>query len=401
MSINFQALYYREPYRSSFSAKVISQTGPDQDGLYQVVLEDSAFYPEGGGQPGDRGQIGPAQVVDTRFVKGQQVQVTDSALEVGETYTAVLDFDRRFELMQQHTGEHLISGLAKQHYGAVNVGFHMNETEMTLDFNLPLQAEDIALLEREANEIVFQNLPVEIVFPPLDQLEDLDYRSKKELEGPVRLIKVEGVDLCACCGTHLARTGEIGLIKIVDSINYKGGVRLTALCGRRALRDYAQLEDQAKGLSQLYSLKSRELLPALEQPLAQMAQDAKLLKWRNRQLLTLLADRAAGRPLVLFDPVLDKQSQKSLAKWIGERGAPCILIFCPLNDQDDSYRYVFHAEDQDLGPLHEAFKSDFAVQGGGRLGLFQGQVQAGMADIQSFLRSQLDDIFIYQTQGTD
>ncbi len=401
MSINFHALYYREPYRSSFPAKVVSVSGPDQDGLYQVVLEDSAFYPEGGGQPGDRGQVGPARVVDTRFVEGQQVQFTDAALEVGETYPAKLDFDRRFELMQQHTGEHLISGLAKQHYGAVNVGFHVNETEMTLDFNVPLQAADIALLEREANEIVFQNLPVEIIFPPLDQLDDLDYRSKKALEGPVRLIKVEGVDLCACCGTHLSRTGEIGLIKIVAGVNYKGGVRLTALCGRRALRDYAQLQKQAEGISQLYSLKSRELLPALEQPLAQMAQDAETLKWRSRQLLTLLSDQAAGRPLVLFDQLLDKQNQKTLAKWIGERSRQLVLIFCPLTDQTDHYRYVFHAEDYDLGPLHEALKSAFKVQGGGKRGLFQGQVQASAPDLQHFLQKQLGEIFIYQTEGND
>ena len=399
MSINFQALYYREPYRSQFPAKVLAVSGPDQDGLYQIILEESAFYPEGGGQPGDRGKIGPAQVVDTRFVEGQQVQFTDRPLEVGETYPAELDFARRFELMQQHTGEHLLSGLAKQHFGAVNVGFHINETEMTLDFNLALRPQDLALIEREANEIVFRNLLVEIVFPPLEDLGDLDYRSKKALEGPVRLIKVEGVDLCACCGTHLARTGEIGLIKLVDSVNYKGGVRLTALCGRRALRDYSLLQDQAQALSQLYSLKSRELLPALEQPLAQMAQDAETLKWRNRQLLTLLADQAAGRPLLVFDHFLDKQSQKTLAKWIGERGASLVLLFCPLAEGPHSYRYVFSAEDQDLGPLHEAFKANFKVQGGGRLGLFQGQVEAEAPAIQAFLQAQLGELFIYQSSG--
>lgn len=399
MSIDFQALYYREPYRASFAAKVLDVSGPDPEGLYQVVLEESAFYPEGGGQPGDRGHIGPAQVLDTRFVGGRQVQITDRPLTVGETYPAHLDFDRRFEFMQQHTGEHLISGLAKKHFGARNVGFHINETEMTLDFDVPLKASDVAFLEQEANEVVFRNLPVDIVFPPLDQLADLDYRSKKALDGPVRLVQVEGVDNCACCGTHLARTGEIGLLKIVDSLKYKGGVRLTALCGRRALRDYRQLQDQAQALSQLYSLKSRELLPSLEQPLRQIGQAEEIIKWRSRQLLTLLADQAATRPLLLWDNFLDKQNQKSLAKWIGERGAQLVLIFCPLDDQVDHYRYVFHAADRDLAQLHAAFKASFAVQGGGKAGFYQGQVEAAQADMQAFFAGQLGDIFIYQTQG--
>lgn len=391
MSIHFDEWFYQEPYRRSMEAVVIGCEGPDRQGLYEIQLDRSIFYPEGGGQPGDRGRIQDLEVLDTHYRGEKIVHITRGALDVGSTVHAEIDWERRFELMQQHSGEHLISGLAKQFYGCRNVGFHISETEMTLDFDRELSPEDCEQLETEANLRIFQNLPIRVVFPTPEEREHMDYRSKKPLEGEVRLIEVPGVDLCACCGTHLANTGEIGLVKLVRRERYKGGVRLTALCGIRALRDYRALQEEAEALSRLFSQKSRELLPAL----TALSEDFERLKMRlqdqNYALLDILAESHAGEEAIVWiRPAAESASLRQLAKAASRSFKRLAVLLAP---SDGGFRYVLASENASLDGLHERLKENFELRGGGRDGFFQGSLVAKKQPLLDFLSEESPFVF--------
>lgn len=387
MSINFTQLFYRDPYCRSFESIVLSCEPSSREGLFEVELEDSAFYPEGGGQPGDRGFLNDVEVVDCAYSKGRQVHFCKEAIAVGEKVKGEVNFERRFDFMQQHSGEHLVSGLAKEYYGCTNVGFHINESEMTLDFDRELSEEEIRRLETDANEAVFSNLPIEVRFPEPEVCERLDYRSKIEIDGPVRLIAVPDIDLCACCGTHLRNTGEIGLIKVVQWMRYKGGVRLTALCGRRALRDYRVLQEQAEEISSLYSLKSRELCPGIGQPLEQIEALEEQEKQRSRQLLdAILASDPDADSLLWVDRAGDKHSLKALAKKAAGKLPGVALVAVP--DPDGSMRYALASEKIDLKEMHARLKERFSCRGGGKAGFYQGSAKIEAQELLQFIREE-------------
>ncbi|MDO5016268.1 MAG: alanyl-tRNA editing protein [Eubacteriales bacterium] len=411
--MDFTSLFYQEPYRKEFEAELLAcrpykeKQKNDKGELWEVELSRSCFYPEGGGQPGDRGKLRIWQekdncwseaypVLDTYYRENRQWHlIAGPELAPGSKIKGQIDFERRFTFMQQHTGEHLISGFARQFFGVTNVGFNINETEMTLDFDKFLNEEDLQRLENAVNEAVFQNLPVEVLYPSADELEELDYRSKKALEGQVRLIRIPGVDLCACCGTHLIRTGEVGLVKIVHSLAYKGGVRLTAYCGRRALADYRHLAEEARTLSQAYSVEARKLVPDLLRPLEQVAELNKELSCRQQQLLSLLAELRQPEGLLWLDSGLDKSGQKNLAKWSTTHAISKIFIFVPQGEE--IYRYVFAAQDFDLAPYQAVMAERFEVRGGGRNGFFQGQVKASEGDLLALFAEFAEDIYVYKT----
>lgn len=387
MSINFNQLFYRDPYCERFESVVLQCEPSGGADLYEVVLEDSAFYPEGGGQPGDRGFLDEVEVLDCGYRDDKLIHYCAKPLEVGRKVIGQIDFERRFTLMQQHSGEHLISGFAKQFYGCTNVGFHINESEMTLDFDRELSEEEIRELETAANEAVFRNLPIEVQFPDPDTCRHLDYRSKIEIDGDVRLISVPDVDLCACCGTHVRTTGEIGMIKVVQWMRYKGGVRLTALCGRRALEDYRVLQGQAEEISSLYSLKSRELCPGIAQPLEQIEALEEREKKRGRQLLeAILASDREADSLLWVDRAGDKQSLKALAKKAAEKLDGIVLVAVP--DPDGDMRYALASEKIDLAETHAGLKERFQCRGGGKAGFYQGSAAMQVSDLIQFAREE-------------
>lgn len=453
MQINFEALFYREPYCSEFEAEVLRCEGPDQEGKFHLVLDDTAFYPEGGGQPGDRGLLSGVKVLDTRYEGNEIVHLTETALKPGEKVHGQIDFARRFELMQQHSGEHMISGIAHKLYGCDNVGFHINEEEMTLDFNRALSAEQIKKIEDLANQAVFQNLPLEISYPDEAELAEIDYRSKKELEGAVRLITVPGVDCCACCGTHLRCSGEVGLIKIVRSENYKGGVRLTALCGERALRDYQRLSEQAQKIAGLYSVKPREFFPEMAQIPLEIERLNGLVDARDRLLTDILTSSDEVQSLFWLDPSFQKKKLKNLAKYAARRLEGTAILLLPREDENvvkseespkvdkiktaapvennakaktaadletmakmktdgadvegekgsavDSvakasvsgenqhFTVVLASEKEDLQSLVQNLREVFAFRGGGHGGFYQGELTAEPASLKSFFENAL------------
>ena len=257
-----------------------------------MILDQTAFYPEGGGQPYDTGMLGGVKVLEVHEKDGHVVHETEAPLTVGGTVTGEIDWQRRYDHMQNHSGEHLFSGLLHRHYGYDNAGFHMGEDEITVDFNGPLTMEQVEALEREANEVVYANGPIRITYPTSEELEKLEYRSKKELTGQVRIVEVCGADVCACCGTHVKQAGEIGLIKILGLINYKGGVRISMLCGRKAMLDYERKQKTTTAISVLLSAKPDRLTESVEKlKNDSQAKDAVINQLYQRLFQTLVQAR--------------------------------------------------------------------------------------------------------------
>ena len=255
-------LYYESSHRKDFEAQVIS-CEPEGEG-YKVVLDKTVFFPEGGGQYADTGILGGVHVLDAQEKDGIIYHYTDGALTPGEIVKGEIDWEKRFESMQQHSGEHIISGIVHGRFGYNNVGFHLGADYCTMDFDGPITKEQLKEIEEEANRIVYKNLNIEILYPTKEELKDLTYRSKIEIEGQVRIVNIPGVDICACCAPHVDRTGEIGNIKLVDMVSYKGGERITMLSGSRALTDHQQKEESVKKISALLCAKDTEVAEAVE-----------------------------------------------------------------------------------------------------------------------------------------
>ena len=235
-----EAIFDRNPRELIFKARVLScEERRDDSGeiRFAIVLDRTAFFPEQGGQKADRGTLGGARLLDAEIHEGVIVHILDAPLEAGSEVSGEVDWERRFDFMQQHTGEHILSGLANRLYGAENVGFHLSEREVQLDFSVQLSEEELSALERAANEAIFRDIPVQAYYPNAEELAALSYRQKKELKGAIRIVELEGVDRCACCAPHVARSSEVGILKILSAMNYKGGTRLYIACGMRAVLD--------------------------------------------------------------------------------------------------------------------------------------------------------------------
>ena len=295
---NFHALYYQKPYIKEFDATVTACSKTERG--YEIELSDTAFYPEGGGQPGDRGSLvaegqpeRAIRISDTQFAGERIVHIADGELAVGTNVHGVLDWVNRCDNMQGHSGEHILTGILAQTYGYENVGFHMGESFITIDFSGPLTDEQVLDAEQRANEIVRANLPIQESFPNDEERKTMQYRSKKELSGTVRIITIPGLDACACCGTHVTATGEIGLIKILNFTNRKKGVRLEVLCGRKAILAYEQETAQVRAISRCLSAKPSEVQDAVEKLNAEKGKLQQQLHEMTEKYLKQKAESAA------------------------------------------------------------------------------------------------------------
>ena len=229
-----EKLYYTDPFLTTFTAKVLScEAGK---GGYLVTLDRTAFYPEGGGQPADHGTLGGIAVTDVHEKDGVVIHTVEKAVEIGENVTGRIDWARRFDHMQQHSGEHILSGILCRDYHCDNVGFHLGADTVTIDYNTDISWEEALAAEYQANQVIWADAPVEITYPSPAELEQLDYRSKKALTGKVRIVTFPEADCCACCGTHVLRAGQVGIIKVLSCQKFRSGVRMEILCGGRASR---------------------------------------------------------------------------------------------------------------------------------------------------------------------
>ena len=255
-------LYENDSYIKNFSATVVSCE--EKDGAYSVVLNQTAFFPEGGGQDADKGKINDADVLDVQIKNDVIYHKVNKPFNVNEEVTCTLDWETRFSRMQNHTGEHIVSGVIHSLFGYNNVGFHMNDTLVTLDVDGPLSDEDIKKVELKANNAIYENKSIKAIYPTAEELPDYDYRSKLDITEGVRLIEIEDYDLCACCAPHVAKTGEIGIIKIVSYIPYKKGTRIEMLCGALALNDYQNLHSTNKAVMNMLSANRFEIAESVE-----------------------------------------------------------------------------------------------------------------------------------------
>lgn len=254
-------LYYQDVYLGVFEAAV--EQCVQEGALFRVALDQTAFYPEGGGQPADRGMLGDCEVLDVQEREGIVWHTVAQPLPAGTHVKGSLDWEFRFRNMQNHTGEHIVSGLIHRMYGLNNVGFHMGSSAVTIDLDGVLSREQLREVEEKANQAVLRNLPVRVWYPSAGELERTAYRSKKEIDGPVRLTEIEGVDCCACCGTHTAGTGEVRLIKLLTVQNYKGGIRISMLSGEDAFRDYQVKQADMLELARSLSVKPEQVIEAV------------------------------------------------------------------------------------------------------------------------------------------
>ena len=378
-------LYDEDSHLSRFSARVEACV-PDGD-RWRIVLDQTAFFPEGGGQSADTGTLGAARVLDVQELEGRIVHVTDQPLEPGAAVEGVLDWAQRFRRMQEHSGEHIISGLVHRLYGYTNVGFHLGEETVTMDYDGELTKEQLAELESLANEAVWKNVPITAEYPSEETLRTLEYRSKLELTENVRIVTIEGYDVCACCAPHVSRTGEIGAIKIIDSMRHRGGVRLTILCGVDAVRQYQRLFDEAAALSNLMSVPKEQLVPAVERLFSERDALEAELKAREEKLntLRLRSMPEAGTNIVLIDTFDDPDAMRELVNVGMERASGVCAAFSGTDA--DGYRYIIGSKTIDLRVRAKEINTALSGRGGGRPTMIQGSCTAARCEIEAFFES--------------
>ena len=380
-----ERLYEKDVHLRTFTAQVLAcQAGKHG---YHVVLDRTAFYPEGGGQPGDQGTLDGVAVTDVHTVDGEIVHYLEKPLEVGATVTGVLDYDRRFALMQQHSGEHIVSGLIFSHYGLHNVGFHMGRDAVTIDFDGFLTDEQLKTLELEANQAIWADLPVEVLWPDRETLAQLPYRSKKVIAGAVRLVRMGSVDLCACCGVHVTHTGEIGLIKFLSSQRFHEGVRIEMLAGAPAYAHLAAVWQQNKSVSGQLSAKPLETAKVVSKLRGDLEEAKQRAAQLEEQLFSLRAQAfsGAGDVLLIEDKPLKPDSLRRLADAVQTCCGGRCAVFAPTAD---GYAYALGQPGGDLRALVKRMNQALSGRGGGKAEFAQGSVRADRAAIEAFFREE-------------
>ena len=375
------ALFYRDPYCAVFTAVV---TGCQEvKGGFAVTLSDTAFYPEGGGQACDLGTLNGVAVMDVREKDDQVIHLCQKPLAVGETVEGRILWDRRFDLMQQHTGEHMVSGIIHSRYGYHNVGFHMGSELVTIDFDGMIPAEALPEIEEEVNRRIWQNLPVTCSFPSEEELAYIPYRTKKLLPWPVRLVEIPGTDTCACCGTHVAHTAEVGLVKLFSCVKFHQGVRIEMACGRRALDYLSRVHQQNKLVSQAFSAKPLETGEAAEKINQQLSDLKFRLAGLQRQVFSAIAEGYAGKGLAFHhDPQLEPGQLRLLCEILVQK--------CPLAvAMGNGGSICLAGEPQAVNTLGAALRKTFGARGGGKPGFFQGNIPAEPEAVKAFLTAQM------------
>ncbi len=382
-----EKLYYVDSYAKEFSATVIGckKSAGEYEGKYEIILDKTAFFPQGGGQSADRGSIGEVQVLDVQMNKdGTILHYTDGELECGKQYCCMLDFEERFRKMQNHSGEHIVSGLVHSLYGYDNVGFHLGSEDVTMDYNGVLTREDILKIEYLANRACAKNIDIIARYPDSEELSKMQYRSKIELLDDVRIVEIPGYDVCACCAPHVEKTGAIGMIKLLDFIKYKGGVRIHMKCGFDALDDYNDKYRNVSKIAERLSAKQSEASLAvqrLEEELSGKKQEyAELMKKYISAKVEALPQSSGN--LLYFEEGLDADAQRMAAN-IGK--AKCEGVFTVCSGDDESgYRYIMASRSVKL----RAFVKDnikLPGGGGGSDEMMQGMFKCTRADIEKAL----------------
>ena len=378
-----ERLYARDPYLVRFTGRVRSCTAEKRG--FAVVLNRTAFYPEGGGQPGDRGTLGPARVTDTQETGGEVVHFCDAPLDEGAEVEGLLDWDRRFDLMQQHSGEHIVSGLICARFGCDNVGFHLGAEVTVIDFNHPVSPEELGEIELEANRVIWEDRPFLVSHPAPEELKRLPYRSKKELHGDVRIVECPGADCCACCGTHVARAGALGLIKLLSVKPFREGARIELLAGKRAYAYVRMAAAQNHAVSVLTSAKETGTAAAVERLKAELAAEKYRAVGLENRLFERIAKEYAGRgdTLLFADMPHTPDALRRLCELVC---ASCGGICAVFSGGDDmGYQYAVGSAEGSVREQVNAMNAALNGRGGGKqAGFAQGSLRASRAEIENW-----------------
>ncbi len=369
-------LYDNDAYISEFSAIVLSQTKTEKG--YEVILDKTAFFPEAGGQPCDTGTVDGKKVLDVRIKDEKIVHLLHESVEK-KTVNCKIDFERRFSFMQNHSGEHIVSGIVNKLYGFENVGFHLNEEFVTLDFNGILSREQIEEVELLANEVVWQNKNVKAYYPTENELKSISFRQKKEIQGDIRLVEIEDTDICACCAPHIKKTGEIGMIKLLSTEKMRGGIRILMKCGRYALLDYNDKFSNITKIQNLLSVKPEETAKAVF-ALEQKTNEYKLeISGLKRNLITLIAETKQENENLIFAENFDNKQILELADSLYKKYGNTKTVL--TNKNDNEYLFVMCGNEDETNALFEKIKTELSARGGGRGGVISGTINASKEDI--------------------
>ncbi len=377
-------MYYENGYTRTFAAHVTSCT--QKEDLFEVTLDRTCFYPEGGGQAADIGTLGDARVLDVQERGEEVIHLCDRALEPDTLVNGTIDWERRFDLMQQHTGEHMVSGVIHSRYGYHNVGFHMGSVYVTIDFDGPIPPEDLPEIEAAVNQAVWRNVPILVKIPDREELPKEVYRSKRELPWPVRIVSVLGVDSCACCGIHVSNAAEVGLVKLFSCVKFHQGVRIEMACGRRALQILNGVYAQNKVVSQEFSAKIMETGDAAKKMNERLAAAEYRIVQLERQMYRNIAEKYAGQgDVVHFQENLTPVGVRELAEQIGDLCGGTAAVFSPTGD---GHAVCLVNRGGSVKELGQAMNAALNGRGGGKPGYFQGSVKADREEILEFMDKQ-------------
>ena len=391
-------LYYEHPYKTDFEADIISIEPCDTEkSTYKIILNQTLFFPEAGGQSCDKGEIifGDITTVVENVQIDKEGTIThhihsssplDTKTLVDTGIRGRIDWEHRFSNMQQHSGEHIFSGIVHEKYGYDNVGFHLSDNSVTMDYNGYLSPDDVAEIEALVNKVIAGNVDIDCYYPRNNELESIDYRCKGELTGDVRIVEIKGVDICACCCPHVAKTGEIGLLKVISSIKYKGGTRLSILCGFRALKYFSSLQAD---MNELRTLLSSELSEVVNNVAAiKNERDELKIKLREANKAKLISEidhlsDSAGA--LIFTDEVDAKSQRDALNYLIERRDNYCGIL--VGDDKKGYSYLIGSNSLDSTLIGAKLKESFGAKGGGKKEMIQGFVEAKACDIKALLDS--------------
>lgn len=379
-----EKLYYIDSHMRDFGARVLECRELEKG--WAVILDRSAFFPEGGGQLADTGIIGSVRARDVQLEGETIVHFTDRPLPAGDTVICRIDWEQRLRRMQSHSGEHIVSGLVHKLFGFDNVGFHMGES-MTIDFSGELDWQQLMRVEQLANEAVREDMPVRCYFPDERELRSIEYRSKLELTEDVRLVEIGDIDICACCAPHVERTGEIGIIKIQDFMRHRGGVRVSLVCGMDALEDYRRKQESAAEISAALSVKRDEITPAVRKILDEQQRQ----KERIAELsMALAAEKAAHVEetegnICVFDNVLDEVATRELVNLLVPKCGGIAAVF--HGDDENGYRYVMGSRSVNLRSAGREINAGIKGKGGGSPEMIQGRAEEKAAGIKEFVNT--------------
>mgnify|MGYP002672683422 CR=1 FL=1 len=395
-------LYDRDAYATEFEADIIScEPNMADDKRFDIILNQTLFFPEEGGQSPDMGILGGYRVVDVQIKNGVITHTVDTSagdccevekkaeLAAGVHVQGKIDWQHRFYNMQQHSGEHIFSGIVHSRFGFENVGFHLSDSVVTMDFSGVLSPEDIAEVEHEVNVAISKNIPIEVTYPSRDELAQLEYRSKIEIEGQVRIVTVPGYDVCACCAPHVKRTGEIGMLKVMNYQNYKGGVRVSILCGFRALEAFRQKCDIISELMGIFTTNQEAIvdnvtkLKAVNQSLKSELGTAKsaLLDYKVAELPTD-TDNA-----VLFEGGIDTNTARNCVNALVEKYSGFSAFF--MGNDEEGYSFIIGSKNADCNTVAVALRNKLGARGGGKPVMVQGSVKAAKSEIEEVLKEVL------------